>query len=192
MQEGQFFAVFAGEEILLFKDIQRGQRQDDQHQNAEDGVADEQRDVCAERCAGQRSCGAEHSQMPIDIAGERIFGGGNRCAHGGGELIGGDTGMHRQTADQIGGKGDQAAAAGEGIDKACNAHQRADDQEVQKREFHGEVPFAEFNMMDVIIQGKKKGSRSNRKPDVARNAYFDTGLCFETFGLSIVILPRFR
>ena len=27
---------------------------------------------------------------------------------------------------------------------------------------------------------------------VARNAYFDTGLCFETFGLSIVILPRFR
>ena len=26
---------------------------------------------------------------------------------------------------------------------------------------------------------------------MARNAYFDTGLCFETFGLSIVILSRF-
>jgi hypothetical protein len=63
---------------------------------------------------------------------------------------------------------------------------------MQKREFHGEVPFVKSYMMDVIIQGKKKGSRSNRKPDVARNAYFDTGLCFETFGLSIVILLEFR
>ena len=37
-----------------------------------------------------------------------------------------------------------------------------------------------------------KKNRNVSVPVVARNAYFDTGLCFETFGLSIVILPRFR
>ena len=151
MPKGELLTVFAGKEIPLAQHIQRGQRQDDEHQHAEQALADEQRDVRAQRCAGQRRRRAENAQLPVDIAGERILGGGDRCAHGGGELIGGDTGMHRQTTDQIGGKGDQAAAAGDGIDKAGDAHQRADDKKMKKCELHREAPFAIYRKMARII-----------------------------------------
>ena len=46
---------------------------------------------------------------------------------------------------------------------------------------------------DAMGEGvNKKKTFSYEKVFMARNAYFDTGLCFETFGLSIVILLEFR
>ena len=40
--------------------------------------------------------------------------------------------------------------------------------------------------------GAKKKSFSFEKDFLARNAYFDTGVCFETLDPSIVILLGFR
>ena len=54
--------------------------------------------------------------------------GGQGGAAGGGELIGGDGIVDRDTRQQVGRQGDQSAAAADGIHKACQEQQGADNQ----------------------------------------------------------------
>ena len=126
----KFWFCTGSQDLYAAHDIYPGERQNDEHDQLENGIIDQKRQVRAKGGTNQCNDHANGTELPGNIALARIAVCGKARAHKAAELVGGNGIMYGQAADHIGGQADQPAAARNGIHKTCQKYQRANDQKM--------------------------------------------------------------